>query len=348
MGCGRIGRRHAELLAQERILGARLASVCDIDSTAAAGFGEKYSVPWYVDLNKMLSLEQPDLVVVATPSGDHALTARILLMHRTPLLVEKPLALRLTDAEELVRDFEQSGVPLFVVKQNRYNLPIQAAREALTGGHLGRVLLGTVRVRWSRDGTYYSSAPWRGTWEMDGGVIANQASHHLDILTHFLGPASRVFAWGRTQRHAIDVEDTAVASLDFESHALGAFEATTATYPVDTEGSLSLICEHGTIVIGGFALNRIDLWEVPGLPLASETVSALAENPPNVYGFGHERALQAVVNDLTADEIGVQGVTGRSGLDSMYLIHALYSSIETGLPVDLAKRPTSARLGVRR
>ena len=160
----------------------------------------------------------------------------------------------------MIRACDEAGVKLFVVKQNRFNVPVVKAREALDAGRFGQLILGTVRVRWCRDQAYYDQDEWRGTWAYDGGVLTNQASHHVDMLEWFFGDVVSVHARAITALANIETEDTAVATLKFRNGALGIIEATTAARPTDLEGSLSILGEKGTVEIAGFAVNQIRHW----------------------------------------------------------------------------------------
>ena len=195
-----------------------------------------------------------------TPSGAHCANVLDLVQYGRPLVVEKPLALRLEDADRMIEACDAHGVKLFVVHQNRYNPPIVKAREALEQGRFGRLVLGTVRLRWTRDQAYYDSESWRGTWAHDGGVFMNQAVHHIDMLTWFMGNVESVRSMAATRLVKIEAEDTGVAVLRFNSGALGVLEATTATRPKDLEGSISILGEKGSVVIGGFFMNELVTW----------------------------------------------------------------------------------------
>ena len=344
VGCGRIGKRHAELLSSGAVKGAYLAGVCDTDDERAAAFASTYSVPAFSDIEQLCESVEVDVANVCTPSGNHAETASGLAHLGVHVVVEKPMALTLEDADKMILACAKNQVKLFVVKQNRFNLPIRRTREAVEAGRLGRMVMGTVRVRWCRDDDYYRQDAWRGTWEQDGGVLANQASHHIDVLEWMMGEVESVYAVARTALVDIDVEDTAVAVLKFASGAIGLVEATTATRPIDLEGSLSLLGEKGTIVVGGFALNRLETWNFSDLVEAdSVTLEEFSVNPPDVYGFGHRMYLEHVV-DCVRDN-SRQLVDGAEGRRSLELILAIYDSIETGQEVSLKDRPTHSKLG---
>lgn len=344
LGCGRIAKRHAELLATEQISGARLVAVCDIDARRTDAFATRYGVPGFATLSEMLAHPGIDAVAVLTPSGMHARHAIKIAASGKHIVVEKPMALTLEDADAMVAAADKAGVRLFVVKQNRFNVPVKKAREALDAGRLGKLVLGTVRVRWCRDQSYYDQDAWRGTWAQDGGVIANQASHHVDMLGWFMGPVESVHA--RCARALVDIEaeDTVVATLRFRNGALGIVEATGATRPKDLEGSLSVLGSGGAIEIGGFAVNKIRHWQFMTPQTAdADVMERFSVNPPNVYGFGHQAYYEHVVDCLATGTPAL--VDGREGRSSLELVAALYESMASGQEVTLPLKVVHSRLG---
>jgi len=347
LGCGRIARKYGEILSGGFVSGAELAAVCDIKEERARQFGEKYDLPFYSDLHRMMQAEKSiDVVAVLTESGAHARNVLELTQYGKHLVVEKPMALTVSDADRMIESCDRTGVKLFVVKQNRYNLAVQRLRKALEEGRFGKLVLGSIRVRWCRTQEYYDQDPWRGTWADDGGVFSNQASHHVDLLEWMLGEPVSVFAKSRTALVDIETEDTGVAILKFANDALGIIEATTATRPKDIEGSLSILGEKGSVVIGGFAVNKILTWDFKDPAPDDEKVFEEADqNPPNVYGYGHvpylEKAVDSIVNGTPAL---VDGLEGRRSLE---LISAIYESIETGNEIALRFQPKKCKLGIR-
>jgi predicted dehydrogenase len=204
--------------------------------------------------------------------------------------------------------------------------------------------MGTVRVRWCRTQAYYDQDPWRGTWALDGGVFANQASHHIDLLEWFLGEPISVYAKSRRALVNIEAEDTGIAVITFKSGAIGVVEATTATRPKDLEGSLSILGEKGAVEIGGFAVNEMKTWQFdPPCPGDLEMVANMRELPPNVYGFGHVAYLNNVVSTINGG--GAALVDGLEGRKSLELISAIYESIATQREVVLRFQAQHARLG---
>jgi predicted dehydrogenase len=332
-------------LGGNHIEGATLVAVCDPVRARADAVATKFSVPAVYDINDFLARKDIDAVSVLTPSGLHPQHVIACAKAGKHVVVEKPMALRLQDADDMIRACDVAGVKLFIVKQNRFNVPVVKAREALDAGRFGKLILGTVRVRWCRDQAYYDQDSWRGTWAYDGGVLSNQASHHVDMLEWFFGDVVSVHARAVTALAKIETEDTAVATLKFKNGALGIIEATTAARPTDLEGSLSVLGERGMVEIAGFAVNQIRHWRfVDETPADKEVIEKFSVNPPNVYGFGHQAYYQHVVDCLTNQRAAL--VDGLEGRKSLELITALYESIETGEEVSLHFAPKLSRLGV--
>lgn len=344
VGCGRISARHSQLLGEGNITGAKLHCVCDIVSEKADKIAKAYGVSAYSDMHEMMKQEKPDLVAVLTESGNHAKHVIGLAQYGAHILVEKPMALTLSDADKMIEVCDAAGVKLFIVKQNRFNRPVVKLREVIEKKRFGKLIMGTVRVRWCRPQAYYDQDPWRGTWALDGGVLTNQASHHVDLLEWMMGDVDSVFAMSRTALADIEVEDTAVVLLRFTNGALGIIEATTATRPKDLEGSISILGEKGTVEIGGFAVNEMKVWNFAEADASDEDVlENFSVNPPNVYGFGHKEYYDHVIRAIR--EGGPNLVDGLEGRRSLELITAIYESVETGTEVSLRFKPRRARLG---
>jgi len=344
LGCGRIAKRHSELLGNNQIDGASLAAVCDIDKEKAKKVGEQFGVPYFTDMHSMASKSDIDAITILTESGNHAKHAIELAKHGKHIIVEKPMALTLEDADAMIAACDKAGIKLFVIKQNRFNVPVVKLREALTSGRFGKLFLGTIRVRWCRPQAYYDQDSWRGTWAFDGGVLTNQASHHVDLLEWMMGDVESVFAKSTTALAKIEAEDTAVVTLKFKNGALGIIEATTATRPKDLEGSISILGENGTVEIGGFAVNQMKTWNFTETkPEDEKVLSDYSVNPPDVYGFGHKTYYEHVVDCIANNKQHL--VDGLQGRKSLELINAIYESIETGKEVYLRFQPRHCQLG---
>lgn len=349
VGCGRIAKKHAGNLGEGKIAGAKLSAVCDIVEQKAREYGEKYDVPWYTEMHEMMAKEADniDVLDILTPSGDHSDNTVDLAKYGKHIVVEKPMALTLQDADRMIEACDKAGIKLFVVKQNRLNTPVKKLREALETGRFGKMVMGTVRVRWCRDQAYYDQAAWRGTWKADGGVFANQAIHHVDLLQWMMGPVESVYAKSATRLVNIEAEDTGVVVLKFTSGALGVIEATTGTRPKDLEGSISILGETGTVEIGGFAVNEMKTWNfIDGDEKEREEIlTTYKQNPPDVYGFGHTEYLSNVVESITNRKSAL--VDGLAGRKSLELDAAIYESIETGKEVQVNFVPKQCKLGLK-
>jgi UDP-N-acetyl-2-amino-2-deoxyglucuronate dehydrogenase len=344
MGCGRIAKRHSELLGFGQIDGACLVAVCDIVEAKAKATGEKFNIPYFTDVQAMLNSVEIDVVSVLTESGYHAKHVIEVAESKKHVVVEKPMALTLDDADLMIKTCAEQEVKLFVVKQNRFNVPVIKAREALINGRFGKLVMGTVRVRWCRPQRYYDQDSWRGTWALDGGVLTNQASHHVDLLEWMMGEVESVHAMSSTALADIEAEDTAVVTLRFKNGALGIIEATTAVRPKDLEGSLSILGETGTVEIGGFAVNQMKVWNFVSEEHGdSEVMEKFSVNPPNVYGFGHQAYYEHVVDSISNNKKHL--VDGFEGRKSLELINAIYESIETKEEVFLRFKPKHCLLG---
>jgi predicted dehydrogenase len=349
LGCGRIARKHAGNLGEGKIEGAKLTAVCDLDVEKAKFYGDKYDVPYFTDMHEMMKKmgQDIDVINILTESGVHAQNTIDLAPYGKNIIVEKPMALTLDDADRMIEACDKAGVRLFVVKQNRFNYPVVKLREALEADRFGKLVMGTVRVRWCRTQEYYDQASWRGTWEHDGGVFANQASHHVDLLQWMMGDVESVYAKTTTALVNIEAEDTGVVILKFKNGALGVIEATTATRPKDLEGSISILGEKATVEIGGFAVNEMKIWNfIEPEEGDKEVVEKYKVNPPDVYGFGHTEYLNNVVTAINENKSAlVQGLEGRKSLE---LIYAIYESVETGQEVKLRFTPSRCKLGIKK
>ena len=304
IGCGKIALKHAKLLANGNINDAKLQCVCDLDLEKARQFGTNFNIAYYSDYHEMLEKEKIDVIVILTESGTHPNILFDTAKYKKHFVVEKPIALSIEAAEKMQELCSDLNLKLFVIKQNRFNLPIQKMREALEIGRFGKLIMGTVRVRWSRDENYYNQADWRGTWKLDGGVLANQAIHHIDLLQWMMGKPISVFGYSSNAIANIEAEDTAVAVVKFENGSLGAIEATTATKPHDLEGSFSLLGEGGSVVIEGFSANQMKTWEFVDRYIEdAKVVEKCAINPSNIFAYGHKLYYENIVLNLKGKKI---------------------------------------------
>jgi len=343
IGCGNVAKKHTESI--KRIENARIEAVCDIDEKKAKEYGKQYGVPWYISAHKMIENEDIDLISILTPSGTHAQIAIDLTKYKKHLVIEKPLALRLEDADSVIEECDKANVKIFVVQQNRFNPPIRKLKEYINNNRFGKLVLGTVRVRWCRTQEYYDQKKWRGTWAWDGGVFANQASHHIDMLIWMMGEVESVTAMTTTRLVKIETEDTGAAILRFKNGALGIVEATTATRPKDLEGSISILGEFGSVEIGGFFMNEIKVWNFKNKSHKDVEILAKYSKNPDIYAWNHTEFLKDVVDCILKNKKGL--IDGLEARKSLELINALYESAETGQEVHLRFKPKRCKLGVK-
>ncbi len=331
VGCGRISKNHFDAI--EKIDGLEIVAVSDEIGERAHDAGEKLGVPSFASFEKMLAKVDCDIVAIATPSGLHPVQGVVAARAGKHVVTEKPMAISLAGADELVRACDDAGVHLFVVKQNRLNRPIQLLKKAVESGRFGKIFMANSTVRWARPQEYYDQAPWRGTWKYDGGAFMNQASHYVDLIQWMMGPVESVVAKTATLARQIETEDSGAAVIKFQSGALGILEVTMLTYPRNLEGSFTILGEKGTVKIGGTAVNKVEHWLFDEPDSDDKLIEQMNTNPPNVYGFGHEGYYRNVLAVLRGD--AKADTDGREGRKSLELILGIYESARSGCEVTL-------------
>ena len=329
IGCGRVAPRHAQSLTQ--LAETRLVAVADVKPSRAEKFAREYGADLYTDHRVLLDRPDIDAVSICVPSGLHAQVTLDALAAGKHVLVEKPIALNLDDADRMIRSARERGLRLGVVLQNRYNSPMQQVRRLIDDRGLGRLYLGNACVRWYRPQSYYDD-DWHGTVAMDGGALMNQSIHHIDALQWFMGPVRAVQAYTATLAHRMEAEDAGVAVLRFESGALGTVEGSTLTWPQNLEGSVTLFGERGSVQVGGTALNRITLWKVAGqLEQEAEILTSQRVDPPSVYGYSHREVIRDFAQALLDGR--PPGTPGEEARRSLALVLAIYQAARTGREV---------------
>ena len=319
IGCGRIGTRHADAA---RSCGLSPVGFCDRVRARAERFAEGDDALVFTDAAEALGTN-PELVAIATDSGSHAALARQALLAGANVLIEKPMAMCLSDADSLIELAEQKGLTLAVCHQNRFNPGVRGLFAALGEGALGELCHGAAQVRWYRDAAYYRQAAWRGKWATDGGALMNQSIHCIDLLRAVFGPAKEVRCFLRNAAHPeIETEDCAAAAVRFESGAIGLIEASTCCVPANLSETLSVFGTKGSAVLGGTCLDRVDTWRIPGvLPPDPGAV------PPDIYGFGHRALYADIIDAILRGRAPL--VSGREGREALALVLACYESAFT-------------------
>lgn len=342
IGCGAIAKKHVAAI--NRLNNAEIVGAFDVDAHTAHVFGQKNLIPTFINVEKMIIETEPDVLNILTPSGIHAETVMKLIQFNKHFVIEKPLALRLDHIDQILEQCNKRNLKIFVVQQNRFNPPIQKLKEALVQNRFGKLVLGTIRVRWCRTQKYYDQKTWRGTWLNDGGVFTNQASHHIDALIWLIGDVESVMAKTTTRLVNIEAEDTGVAILKFKNGALGILEATTATRPKDLEGSISILGENGSVEIDGFFMNHLKTWNFKNALSTDSDVWNNFSEVPNEFAWNHSQFFRNVIYSLTNNKQGL--IDGLEGRKSVELINAIYESVETGKEVVLQFVPKKCKLGM--
>lgn len=333
VGCGRISGFHIDAIAKHAD-DAEIAAVCDIDVSRAMAASERAGgVPFYSNIEDMLSAGGLDCVSICTPSGlhpEHGILAATAGCH---VVSEKPIGIDLPSIDRLIQSCRENDRRLFTVLQNRLNPTVALMRQALDRGRFGRVLFGQANVFWTRPQEYYDQAPWRGTWALDGGAFMNQASHYVDLMQWLMGDPVEVAAVTGTLARRIEAEDTGCAVIRFAGGAIGSISTTMLVYPANLEGSMTLMGSAGTARAGGIALNRLTTWDFADVDEQDGTVRESGYAPSTVYGYGHAGYYRNVIDTLNGKPAScADGVEGRK---SVRLILAIYQAAREGRAVKL-------------
>lgn len=331
VGCGRISKNHFCSIEKHQD-NIELVSICDVKQEVLSENESKYKVKGYLDLSDMLENEKLDLVAICTPSGIHADQTERCAKHGVNVITEKPMATRWSDAVRMVKACDEACVRLFVVKQNRRNSTLQLLKRAAKENRFGKINMVHLNVFWNRPQEYYDQAPWRGTWEFDGGAFMNQASHYVDLLEWLIGPIEKVQAMMSTTRD-IEVEDTGVLNVKWRNGTLGSMSVTMLTYPKNFEGSITILGEKGTVRVGGVAVNDIQHWEFDEPKDYDDEVKEANYQTTSVYGFGHPLYYNNVIEVLRGN--AEPETDGREGLKSLEILIAAYLSARDGKTISL-------------
>lgn len=336
IGCGRISPNHIEAAKNN---GLNFVAMCDIVPEIMEQKAKDFQldgVKQYTDYKELLAKEEPQLVAIATESGKHAEIALDCIEAGCHVIIEKPIALSIADANAIIEAGKKKGVLVCANHQNRFNKSVQYIRKAMEEGRFGKLLHGTAHIRWNRGQDYYTQAPWRGTWAQDGGALMNQCIHNIDLLRWMMGDeVDEIFAYTDNLTHDfIEAEDLGVALVKFKNGAYGIIEGTTNVYPRNLEETLYVFGEKGTIKAGGKSVNVIEEWSFADKQDDPEYVKATYhENPPNVYGFGHTPLYADVIDAI---KTGRQPyVSGEDGKRALEMVLAIYKSASEGKPVKL-------------
>lgn len=336
IGCGRISPNHIAAAKQNNLEFVALCDICADNMEDKILKFELGNIHQYADYKEMLAMEKPELVAIATESGKHAQIALDCIENHCNLIIEKPIALSMEDADAIIEKAKKYNVKVCACHQNRFNKSVRKIREAVEKKRFGRLFYGTAHIRWCRDYEYYSRAKWRGTWDQDGGALMNQCIHNIDLLRWMMGDeVSEVVAMTDRLNHPyIEAEDLGIALVKFKNGAYGIIEGTTDIYPKNLEETLYIFGEKGTVKAGGQSVNVIEEWNFSDQLDSPEEVKArFHENPPNVYGYGHTPLYADVIDAINNDrEPYVDACAGKRALE---LVLAIYESAATNSIVKL-------------
>lgn len=338
IGCGRIAPNHLEAAINNNL---NIVGICDIveekmDELLEKVGKEKNSYNKYTDYRTMLEKEKPELVAIATESGEHAKIALECLDLGANLIIEKPIALSLEDADKIIAKSNEKGLVVCANHQNRFNKSIQKIRESLDNGDFGKLIYGTAHIRWNRGKDYYTQAPWRGTWSQDGGALMNQCIHNIDLLRWMMGDEiEEVSAYTDNLNHDyIEAEDLGMALVKFKNGSYGIIEGTTNIYPKNLEETLYLFGQKGTVKAGGKSVNILEEWIFENQTEESSRIKEkYSETPKNIYGFGHTPLYENVIDAIKNNKKPL--VDAEAGKRALELVLAIYKSASEGRPVKL-------------
>lgn len=339
IGCGRISTNHIKAAVNNQL---EITAVCDIVPDRMEkllqkhGLEQNSSILRYTDYRRMLREVRPTLAAIAVESGKHASVALDCIDAGCHVIIEKPIALSLADADEILRRGKEKGRRVCACHQNRFNQSIQHIRNALEQGRFGKISHGCIHVRWNRNRDYYTQAKWRGTWAQDGGALMNQSIHGIDLLRWMMGDeVDEVFAYTAQQFHPyLECEDVGLAVVKFRNGAIGTIEGTTNIFPKNLEETLYLFGESGTVKAGGKSTNTLEVWEFADKqPIDDELTQGLQEATLNVYGNGHTSVYQDMIEAIGQGRAPY--ISGEAGRGALELVLAIYKSAAEGKPIKL-------------
>ncbi len=336
VGCGRIAVNHMKAAINNEL---EIVAVCDVlpekmDSILAKyDLQDKAEIKKYTDYKELVQKEKPELISIATESGNHAEIALYCIENGVNLIIEKPMAMSIEDANKIIDAAEKNNVKVSACHQNRFNVAIQELRKAVESKRFGKLSHGSIHVRWNRDHGYYDQAAWRGTWAQDGGALMNQCIHGIDLLRWMMGDEiEEIYGATRQQFHDyLEAEDVGMAVIKFKNGAIGTIEGTTNVYPKNLEETLYIFGEKGTVKIGGTSTNNIDVWDFADESEDDNKNKGLQEETSNVYGNGHTSLFADVIDAIKNDRKPyVDAVAGRNALE---VVLSIYKSQKTGQAV---------------
>jgi len=344
IGCGRVAQHYIRILDSGAVTGFKIVGAFDLNIERSKSFSDHFDAKSFSNYEELIKKGKPNLILILTPSGLHYEHSKLALENGCHVLVEKPMTMLPYQSKELEGLAKSKNLMYGVAFQNRFNPAIQALEKAINKNRFGKIITAAIRLRWCRFQNYYQDG-WHGTWAQDGGVINQQAIHHVDALNWLLGPIESVNATISNRLNKLEAEDTIVAIMRFSNGALGTIEATTAARPKDFEASLSVVGENGMVLIGGIALNKVETWEfINSTEDDTRVPEQYSQEVETGYGISHGPLLQKVIDSLKNKSI-MPPVSASDSIRTTKFVHALYRSDELKSWVHLKDNPISSRLG---
>ena len=344
IGCGRVAQHYISILESGAVTGYKIVGSFDLKTERSKRFSDHFDAKCYSNYEELIEQGKPDLILILTPSGAHYEHSKSALEKGCHVLVEKPMTMLPEQSKELEELATSKNLMYGVAFQNRFNPAIQILKKAINGNRFGKIITAAIRLRWCRFQDYYEDG-WHGTWAQDGGVVNQQAIHHVDAVNWLLGPVESVNATISNRLNTLEAEDTLVAIMRFSNGALGTIEATTAARPKDFEASLSIVGEKGMVLIGGIALNKVETWEfIDSTEDDKKVPEQYSQDVKTGYGISHGPLLQKVIDSLKNNSI-IPPVSAYDSIQTTRFVHALYRSDELKSWIHLNSNPISSRLG---
>ncbi len=324
VGCGRIAQRHAEHIHRY----GKLVAVCDVVKEKADALAALYGVAAYNSVDELIaSKPEADVFSICTPNGLHAIHAIQALRAGYHVLCEKPMAITVHDCGEMIKTAEKANRRLFAIKQNRFNPPVAAVKQALDEGKLGKIYSVQLSCFWNRGEDYYKDS-WKGTKTLDGGTLFTQFSHFIDLLYWIVGDVKQVQAFLHNYAHQgmIEFEDTGVVILEFYNGAVGTINYTVNSHEKNMEGSLTIFAEHGTVKIGGQYLNELEYQNIKDYRIEKLPQGNKANNYGKYEGSmsNHDKVYENLIAVLTTN--AAISTNSFEGLKTVEIIDKIYRS----------------------
>jgi predicted dehydrogenase len=327
IGCGHIGKRHAEMIVRNPA--AELVALVDIKPKNELGLDAFVATPFFSSAETFFASGIAcDVVNICTPNGLHAPQALMALQAQKHVVVEKPMALKKKDAEEIIFTSLRVHRNVFAVMQNRYSPPSVWLKEMVDSGRLGKIYQVQLRCYWNRDDRYYKPGNWHGSRELDGGVLFTQFSHFIDLLYWVMGDIHNINARMNnfSHQHNTDFDDTGIVYFDFLNGAIGSISFSTSVWDKNLESSLTIIAENGSVKVGGQYMDKVEYCHIKDY----EIPELAPTNPGNDYGAykGSAQNHHYVIDNVVEVLQGKASITTNAleGLKVVEIIEKIYEA----------------------